>query len=126
MWAYEEQGMQCVYTTALCGAFMECLFLLSCLYSLIPFHTERALLWQLNVSSNTKMYFGHHVKCLIFLHGCKQVGIFSADFLRSPQYQISYKSVHTDTYRQTDCWMDMTKPVGPFCNYANASKNIHP
>jgi len=51
------------------------------------------LLWLIFVASNSKMYLGLHVSCVIFLSDFKRIWICSTDFLKSPKYQISQKSV---------------------------------
>ena len=47
----------------------------------------------LSVTRNSNIYFGLHVKCLIFLHNFNQILFFSTDFLKSLKYKISQKSI---------------------------------
>jgi hypothetical protein len=47
--------------------------------SLIPFHSNRALLWRLNVGRSNRTYLGLHAKRSIFLPDFNQICIISTD-----------------------------------------------
>ena len=54
------------------------------------------LLWPIYVTGNNKKNAGLHVKCPIVLYDFNQIWISSKDFHKSPQYQVSRKSVRWD------------------------------
>ena len=53
----------------------------------------KMVLWLIFVASNSKMYFGLHVRCVIFLSDFNRIWIRSTDFHKSSIYHISQKSV---------------------------------
>ena len=65
-----------------------------------------------------------HAKFLMFLSYCNQIWIFATNFHRSPQYQLSRKSIQRETrrYMRTDRRTDMTEVIGAFGEYANTPK----
>ena len=64
------------------------------------------LLCLIFVAGNNKTYVCLHVDCHVFWSDCNRLWIFSTDFHKSSQYQISRKSVQWDPLihaaRQTD------------------------
>jgi len=78
------------------------------------------------------MYFGIHVKCLLFLSDFNEIWIFFSDFRKYSNIKFhdnpSSGSRVLHAYRETDGWTDrdMTKITVPFRNFANApSKRTH-
>jgi hypothetical protein len=55
--------------------------------------SSTVLFWQIYVAGSNKTYLSLHVECPIFLLDFNQIFIFSTDFHRSFQYQVSRKFV---------------------------------
>jgi hypothetical protein len=74
------------------------------------------------VAANDKTHLVLHAECTTFLSDCNQIRTFSADFHKSPQYQISRKSFHLDPrwYMRTEVWTDTTTVIGAFRQYVKA------
>jgi len=74
----------------------------------------------------SKMYIGLHVKCLSFLSDVNESRIFSTDFQKILEYQISWKyaqwerSYSMRTNRQTD----MTKLIDVFRNFTKKMAHL--
>jgi len=64
--------------------------------SLKQFATKPVTLWRHNVADNNITYFCPRVKCPVFCSVPIEFGFFSEDLHRTPQYQISSKSVQFD------------------------------
>jgi hypothetical protein len=84
------------------------------------------LLWRNYAAGNNKTHLGLHANCPVFLSDFNRICIFSPHFDRSPQYQITRKSLQWDPrrYMWTHGRMDMTKLIGALRDYANAPKEI--
>ena len=74
------------------------------------FGAVHPLLWRFNAAGNKKMYFRLLARGLTFSSCCNRTRILWADFLKSPQYEISEKSVQWEPCRhiRTDgrTWSD--------------------
>ena len=55
----------------------------------------------IHVAGNNETYLNFRIKFSTFVSGFNQIWTFSTNFHRSPQYQISNKSVQKDTRRHT-------------------------
>jgi len=75
--------------------------------------TGDSALWWFNIAGNNNAYFGLHVKYQVFL---PQFGFSRQIFIKSPQYQISWKFGVADTRGQTE-------GHGAISDYVNAPKN---
>jgi hypothetical protein len=88
------------------------------------------LLWRFYIASNNQTYLGLHVKCPIFLSDFTQILIFSADFDKSiisnftNVRPVGDELIHADGQMdgRTDRQTDMTKLIGAFREYENASR----
>ena len=97
--------------------------------NLIPFLSERPLLWQFNVAGENKTNISLYLKCQIFVPSFDQIWILWTALYKSPQYQIlrglgqGNRADISD--RRTDRRTGMTKVTGGIYEYANASENKH-
>jgi len=69
-----------------------------------------------------KIYVGLHVKYPLFLSDFNETWIFWTVFRKIFKYEISWKSVHCEPScsMRTERWIDLTKLIVAFCNFANA------
>jgi len=72
-----------------------------------------------------KMYIGLHTNCPSFLTAFNENRIFSIDFRKILESQISWKSVQWEPRCsiRKDGWTNMTTPIDAFRNSANAPKH---
>ena len=80
-----------------------------------------SFLWKFRVAGNNKTYLGFHGKWQIFFLDFSNIWIFSTDYPKSPQYQISWNvGALADTYWETDGYYEALTRA--FLNYVIAHK----